>query len=114
MAVDRGMREAVQQQVQRARAADLRDIIPKRSGTGTALDLKLWQSLCHKPSDLSDMFSPGDWVEATVEKVASDGKIYLTMRSNNLRLSPKVCAAIKHIQRRVELQHRQAYERRRW
>ena len=40
MAVDRGMREAVQQQVQRARAADLRDIIPKRSGTGTALDLK--------------------------------------------------------------------------
>ena len=67
-----------------------------------------------KPSDLSDMFSPGDWVEATVEQVASDGKIYLTMRSRKRRLSPKVCAAIAHNQRRVEPQHRQAYERRRW
>ena len=70
------------------------------------------------PSDLSNMFAHGDMVEATVERVGSDGKIYLTMRENS-RLSAKVCNVIAHIQwqrkfRRVEFQHRQAYERRRW
>ena len=69
-------------------------------------------------SDLSNMFAHGDMVEATVERVGSDGKIYLTMRENS-RLSAKVCNVIAHIQwqrkfRRVEFQHRQAYERRRW
>ena len=70
------------------------------------------------PSDLSNMFAHGDMVEATVERVGSDGKIYLTTRENS-RLSAKVCNVIAHIQwqrkfRRVEFQHRQAYERRRW
>ena len=83
-----------------------------------AWSLRAYLSTLVNPSDLSNMFAHGDMVEATVERVGSDGKIYLTMRENS-RLSAKVCNVIAHIQwqrkfRRIEFQHRQAYERRRW